>query len=76
MARAEVRANHRQHILLSLRPNRTDVLRTGVKLIYLPPYSPDLNPIKGFFAKLEAFIRRNSQSYKRNPDRGINTFLE
>lgn len=31
----------------------------GVKLIYLPPYSPDLNPIKAFFAKLKAFIKRN-----------------
>jgi transposase len=31
----------------------------GVKLVYLPPYSPDLNPIEEFFAKLKAFIRQN-----------------
>jgi hypothetical protein len=31
----------------------------GVKLVYLPPYSPDLNPIKEFFAELKAFIKRN-----------------
>ena len=31
----------------------------GVKLVYLPPYSPDLNPIEEFFAKLKAFIKRN-----------------
>jgi transposase len=31
----------------------------GVILVYLPPYSPDLNPIEEFFAKLKAFIRRN-----------------
>ena len=30
----------------------------GVKLIYLPAYSPDLNPIKEFFGELKAFIRR------------------
>jgi transposase len=30
-----------------------------VKLVYLPPYSPDLNPIEEFFAELEAFVRRN-----------------
>ena len=28
----------------------------GVILVYLPPYSPDLNPIKEFFAELKAFI--------------------
>ena len=32
---------------------------TGVKLMYLPPYSPDLNPIEEFFAKLKAFIKRS-----------------
>jgi transposase len=26
----------------------------GVKLLYLPPYSPDLNPIEEFFAELKA----------------------
>jgi transposase len=36
----------------------------GVKLVYLPPYSPDLNPIEEFFAELKAFIRRNWQSYE------------
>jgi transposase len=32
-------------------------LEVGVKLVYLPPYSPDLNPVKEFFAKLKAFIK-------------------
>jgi transposase len=31
----------------------------GVKLMYLLPYSPNLNLIKEFFAKLKAFIKRN-----------------
>ncbi|OGE55430.1 hypothetical protein PENARI_c004G00238 [Penicillium arizonense] len=48
----------------------------GVKLVYLPPYSPDLNPIEEFFAELKAFIRRNWQSYKDNPDQGFKAFLE
>ena len=30
----------------------------GVKLAYLPPYSPDLNPIEEFFAVLKVFIRK------------------
>jgi transposase len=48
----------------------------GVKLVYLPLYSPDLNPIKGFFAELKAFIRRNWQFYEGNPDQGFDNFLE
>lgn len=35
----------------------------GVKLLYLPPYSPDLNPIEEFYAELKAFIRRNWQNH-------------
>lgn len=31
---------------------------TGAQLRYLPPYSPDLNPIEMAFAKLKAFLRR------------------
>ena len=30
----------------------------GCELIYLPPYSPDLNPIEEAFAKLKALLRR------------------
>ena len=33
----------------------------GVKLVYLPLYSPDFNPIEEFFAELKAFIKRNWQ---------------
>lgn len=31
---------------------------TGATLRYLPPYSPDLNPIEKLFAKLKALLRR------------------
>ena len=30
----------------------------GCRLVYLPPYSPDLNPIELAFAKLKALLRR------------------
>jgi transposase len=30
----------------------------GCELLYLPPYSPDLNPIEGAFAKLKTLLRR------------------
>lgn len=31
---------------------------TGATLLYLPPYSPDLNPIEMMFAKLKALLRK------------------
>jgi len=39
-----------------------DVVRAaGARLFFLPPYSPDLNPIEQFFAKLKHWMRRASQ---------------
>jgi transposase len=36
-------------------------------LLYLPPYSPDLNPIEMAFAKLKAFLRAaQSQTYGKH----------
>ncbi len=31
---------------------------TGATLLYLPPYSPDFNPIEKLFAKLKALLRK------------------
>lgn len=36
----------------------------GVKLLYISPYSPDLNPIEEFFAELKAYIRKNRLLYE------------
>ena len=47
-----------------------------VKLIYLPPYSPNLNIIEELFLELKAFIRRYWQSYEDNPNQGFDNFLE
>jgi transposase len=33
------------------------IARVGARLRFLPPYSPDLNPIELAFAKLKAFMR-------------------
>jgi transposase len=30
----------------------------GCELLYLPPYSPDLNPIEQAFSKVKALLRR------------------
>ncbi|CAI0651133.1 unnamed protein product, partial [Colletotrichum noveboracense] len=42
----------------------------GVVLLYLPPYSPDLNPIEEFFAELKSFIKRHWADYETCPDFG------
>jgi transposase len=36
---------------------RAAVERAGCRLLYLPPYSPDLNPIENAFSKLKALLR-------------------
>ena len=30
----------------------------GMKLLYLPPYSPDLNPIEKMWSKMKAILRK------------------
>jgi transposase len=37
---------------------RKAIAERGAILIYLPPYSPDLNPIEQFFSKLKAVLRK------------------
>lgn len=36
---------------------RAAIEAAGASLLYLPPYSPDLNPIEQLFAKLKALLR-------------------
>jgi len=36
---------------------RTAIRRAGAKLAFLPPYSPDLNPIEQVFAKVKHWMR-------------------
>jgi transposase len=51
-------------------------LDAGVKLLYLPPYSPDLNPIEEFFAELKMFIKKQWHEYEDNPYQDFKVFLE
>ena len=53
-----------QHILslLEKQPDAKAVRNlldsSGVRYIYLPPYSPDLNPIEKLWSKVKAFLRK------------------
>ena len=37
---------------------RQALAAAGASILYLPPYSPDLNPIEQLFAKLKARLRK------------------
>jgi transposase len=44
---------------------REAIARAGSSILYLPPYSPDLNPIEQLFAKLKALLR-NAAARRRD----------
>ena len=37
---------------------RQAIAAAGASILYLPPYSPDLNPIEQLFAKVKALLRK------------------
>ena len=50
-------------IMDNLRSHKRETIRrliraAGAKLFFLPPYSPDLNPIEQVFAKLKTLLRK------------------
>jgi transposase len=40
---------------------RRAIRAVGARLLFLPPYSPDLNPIEQVFAKLKALLRKAAE---------------
>lgn len=38
--------------------------KTGATLLFLPPYSPDLNPIENYWAILKQFVRKHNTSFE------------
>ena len=40
------------------------VLQRGALLHFLPPYSPDLNPVENIFSKVKAIIRENDKMFQ------------
>ena len=47
----------------------------GCKVIFLPPYSPDLNPIEKFWANMKRWIRNNISGFK-DINSAINFFFK
>ena len=58
-------------------PNvRRAIQNTGAKLFFLPPYSPDLNPIEQVFAKLKALLRKEAPRTPQETYAAIGRSLE
>jgi hypothetical protein len=43
---------------------RADLSYPGARLVYLPPYSPDLNPIEEAFSSIKAWLRRHEGDFE------------
>ncbi len=55
---------------------RQTIESTGASVLYLPPYSPDLNPIEQVFAKLKAILRKAAARNKEALWNAIRIALE
>jgi transposase len=82
----------RQQLVPTLRPGDTVILdnlsshkragvqeaieAVGARLVYLPPYSPDLNPIELAFAKLKTLLRKAAARTVSDLEATIASLLE
>ncbi len=55
---------------------RKAIRAAGARLFFLPPYSPDLNPIEQVFAKLKHLLRRSQERTMEDTWRRIGTLLD
>ena len=54
---------------------RQAIVTAGASVLYLPPYSPDLNPIEQLFAKLKALLRKTAARTKHELWQAIGRLL-
>ena len=55
---------------------RRAIRAAGAHLLFLPPYSPDLNPIEQVFAKLKTLLRKAAERSVEATWRRIGTLLQ
>ena len=55
---------------------RDAITKAGAELRFLPPYSPDLNPIEQVFAKLKTMLRRAAPRDRHGLWKTIGTLLD
>ena len=54
---------------------RHAIRAAGARLFFLPPYSPDLNPIEQVFAKLKTLLRKAAERTVEATWKRIGTLL-
>ena len=57
-------------------PVRQAIRGAGAKLLFLPPYSPDLNPIEQVFAKLKTLTRKAAERTAEDTWRRLGKLLD
>jgi putative transposase len=55
---------------------RQAIRAVGARLLFLPPYSPDLNPIEQVFAKLKHLLRKAAKRTVEETWRAIGSLLD
>ncbi|HEX8420837.1 MAG TPA: transposase, partial [Sphingomonas sp.] len=55
---------------------RAAIRSAGARLLFLPPYSPDLNPIEQVFAKLKHLLRKTAERTHEHTWRRIGSLLD
>lgn len=55
---------------------RTSIEKAGAELLYLPPYSPDMNPIEKAWAKLKELLRAAQARTRQALDQAIEDALK
>lgn len=55
---------------------RKAIRAVGAKLLFLPPYSPDLNPIEQLFAKLKLLLRKAAKRTVEDTWRCVGSLLD
>jgi transposase len=52
------------------------IIAAGAKVVYLPPYSPDFNPIEKMWSKIKAYLRKVKARTKESLEKAIADALD
>ena len=63
-------ASHKRPVVLDL------IGRAGARALFLPPYSPDFNPIEPSWSKFKAILRARAARTKRTLQNGVRAALQ
>ena len=55
--------NHKAHVKLE-KEAKEEMAKHGIKVVLLPPYYPELNPIEFFWSRFKAYIRKRKATFK------------